>query len=394
MFKKILAITLGLVMILGLAACSKNKTENDLDIIQLNEAMYNEDGYFTNFRALDYVTLNNLDNVKIDWADIEEQINEQLEFYRPQTTVEDRSIVDGDFVQISYVGYLDGKTFSGNTQNNIYVQVDAESGSYGYIEEHIANELLGHMPGDKFDVTIEFPKTYEENMVLSGKEVTFNVTIHNILEFGECEWNNEFVKEHFYDYLGITTTEEAEEIMLSDAIFNALYNDAKFSDTIPTEITDWLFQLNLDYLQQIATNNSMTVEEYLKLNNVESKEKLKENSMESYIYQAKVYLFCQALAEHFGYKVTDSDIKTYFTNPTNKTVDETTKQQMIDQYGLNYVKAMIMYNTIQEKLPDFVTVTINRSENNKDNNENTTVPDDTVPEETTTTEPKETVGEN
>ena len=85
-------------------------------------------------------------------------------------------VVNGDIVNIDYVGSIDGVEFEGgNTKGK---GADLKIGSKSYIDD-FEEQLIGSHPGDVVDVLVTFPETYGK-ADLAGKEALFKVTINGI----------------------------------------------------------------------------------------------------------------------------------------------------------------------------------------------------------------------
>lgn len=88
------------------------------------------------------------------------------------------TVVDGDTVNIDYVGSIDGVEFSGgNTQG---MGTDLVIGSGSYIDD-FEEQLIGAHPGDNVTVTVTFPEDYGKED-LNGKEAVFEVTVNGVYD--------------------------------------------------------------------------------------------------------------------------------------------------------------------------------------------------------------------
>ncbi len=83
----------------------------------------------------------------------------------------------GDFVNIDYVGKLDGVAFNGGTATNQNVWITDDN---GYIPG-FADGIVGHRTGDTFDVDVTFPADYHSTD-LAGKEVIFTMTLNAVYD--------------------------------------------------------------------------------------------------------------------------------------------------------------------------------------------------------------------
>ena len=116
----------------------------------------------------------------------------------------DRAVADGDSVNIDYVGRVDGTEFEGgSTQGNGTV---VTIGVTQYIDDFL-DQLVGHKPGETFDVNVTFPEEYgvEE---LNGKDAVFSVTINYIQETKQPDVTDEWVEKTLKDKYGWTTVAE------------------------------------------------------------------------------------------------------------------------------------------------------------------------------------------
>ena len=59
----------------------------------------------------------------------------------------------------------------------------------------LTDQIVGHTPGETFDVTVTFPENYG-NADLSGKEAVFETTLHYIKESVTPELTDDWVKEN------------------------------------------------------------------------------------------------------------------------------------------------------------------------------------------------------
>ena len=103
--------------------------------------------------------------------------------------VEDRAVKEGDIVNISYDGAVDGNHFEGG-QSDSY---DLTIGSHTFIDT-FEDQIVGHNIGDKFDVNVTFPENYH-SADLAGKAVVFAVEVKGINYKELPELNDEFAQD-------------------------------------------------------------------------------------------------------------------------------------------------------------------------------------------------------
>lgn len=103
---------------------------------------------------------------------------------------EDRPAQIGDFVQIDYEGFKDGRPFeeTRKTENFVIKLGDA------HIAEDFDNGVAGMKPGDEKDITVSFPEEYF-NKKLSGHTVDFTVKLNEIRKEVLPEIDDELAKQ-------------------------------------------------------------------------------------------------------------------------------------------------------------------------------------------------------
>mgnify|MGYP004452312493 FL=1 len=88
--------------------------------------------------------------------------------------ITDRPAADGDIAVIDYEGFVDGKPFEGGKGEKHNLTL----GSGQFIPGFEA-QIVGHNPGDEFDVVVTFPEDYHAKE-LAGKEAAFKTVLHEI----------------------------------------------------------------------------------------------------------------------------------------------------------------------------------------------------------------------
>lgn len=116
----------------------------------------------TEAKAIDDAAI--ADYLKTDFADFVSLV-EQDENYAAK---------DGDTVNISYVGKMNGEEFEGGSAED----QDLELGSDRYIDG-FEDGLLGVKKGEKKTLNLKFPADYGKDE-LNGKDVTFEVTVNSV----------------------------------------------------------------------------------------------------------------------------------------------------------------------------------------------------------------------
>ena len=103
---------------------------------------------------------------------------------------EERPAQDGDFVQVDYEGFKDGKPFEDTkkTENFVIKLGDA------HIAEDFDKGVVGMNPGDEKEITVSFPEDYF-NKKLAGHTVDFKVKLNEIRKEVLPEIDDEMAKQ-------------------------------------------------------------------------------------------------------------------------------------------------------------------------------------------------------
>jgi len=163
-------------------------------------AYLNEDGTLKGISPLDYIEPLDYKNISVTTADVEyteEDMNADIESLLSQHKVANTdpalAAVDGDTLNIDYVGTVDGVEFEGGSTGGAGTDLTLGSGSY---VDDFEQQLIGSHPGDQVTVEVTFPDDYTSED-LQGKDAVFEVTVNSIQVLPE--FNDAFVAENFSD---------------------------------------------------------------------------------------------------------------------------------------------------------------------------------------------------
>lgn len=129
---------------------------------------------------------------EVDSSVIAQELVELMEGYATLEVV-NRAAVEGDTVNINYVGTKDGIAFEGGTYayDGGY---DLELGSGNFIDG-FEDGLIGAVAGEVRELALTFPETYG-NTELAGQDVIFTVTVNSVKETVVPELTDEFAAEN------------------------------------------------------------------------------------------------------------------------------------------------------------------------------------------------------
>lgn len=313
-----------------------------------------ENGYWEGIRALDYVTLpEDYASIPVQRADVEptsEDVQAQIDSLLSQNSttqdVTDRAAANGDTVNIDYAGTVDGVAFTGGTYSGYSLKL----GSGAFIDG-FEDQIVGHKPGETFDVTVTFPDGYRDStdadgnaLVLSGKQAVFSVTLNSIEEEVLPELTDAWVDEnygtsddlHSVEALRAFCQQQLYTSNLNTAVMDYLMDNATFRE-VPKAVTDYQVTQCLNYYDKMAQyygyDLDTFVQSMLGYDSADAMLAAMADSIESYAKEALLY---QAVAEAMDLAPTQEQIDTY--------------SAYTEAYGANYCTMIALMDTVTDAL--------------------------------------------
>ena len=272
---------------------------------------FDERGFFAGVVASELVTLPEYKGLTLPGAPSEEGvlalIDEVLAYYPLYEQITDRPLENLDTVNIDYVGSVDGVEFAGGSTGGYGTTVTI--GVTSYIDDFL-EQLIGHMPGENFDIEVTFPDPYLNNPDMSGVDAVFNITI-NYIQGDELERE---LDEEIAAAEGFADVDELlyfiENLVLSDersAIVDEMLSRAVCGE-VPQSVVDTVTRFNLAYYEDMAISNGMTLEMLLSFYGFESVDSFTAELEPDIREAAARYLAVQAIAEIENLEVTVEDV--------------------------------------------------------------------------------------
>jgi trigger factor len=204
----------------------------------------------------------------------EEEVKQELEQLRESRATiepveEDRSLVDGDWAQITYKGTLEGEA-----------EADPVAGEDSLVEiggkdtvEAFTTALRGAKPGQTLDVSATYPGEYPEQR-LAGKTVDYTIDVKAIKKRILPEANDEFAKEvgAFESYADLESRvrenlanrkRRAVETETKDKLFEALIE--RFPFPVPESLVQEQIDARLERGLRALAAQGMAPEQMRKL---------------------------------------------------------------------------------------------------------------------------------
>lgn len=226
-------------------------------------------------------------------AELEEYIKGDLKANAKTEEVKEGVLEKGMTAKLDYTGTVDGKEYASKKD----LSLELKEGNFaieGFIEG-----IIGKSVGDEFEMTLQFPKEYED-ADYAGKDIVFKVKISAIINTIVPELTDDYVKE-VYTYLGISTVDEYKAEYKKTIETNDIYKvvwpmllknvevvsyDSEELEAKTTEVAEQqelsLSQYNMT-LDSYLEAASMSKEDFMKQCEDTAKEELKYNMIRDYI---------------------------------------------------------------------------------------------------------------
>ena len=319
-----------------------------------------ENGFWQGVKALDYVTLPEdyaaipiaRTDVEPTEEDVQAEIDDLLSQHTSEKQVTDRAAADGDTVNIDYAGSVDGVAFSGGTYSGYSLTLGSGSFIDGF-----EDQIVGHTPGETFEVNVTFPDGYKDStdadgntVVLSGKKAVFTVTLNYISEDVLPELTDSWVDENYGSTDDVHTVEDLKALYqqmlyttnLQNAVMDYLLANSTFKE-LPKEVTDYQVNQCLNYYYTMASYYGYDLDDFLKTaTGYDSADALLEGMSDSITTYAKEALLYQAVAEAMDITPTQEQIDTY--------------SAYTETYGANYCTMVALMDAVSSALTDNAVV--------------------------------------
>ncbi len=349
MIKKIFAVLLCLLMVVGcLAGCNNDKQTTDPTDSATSTNPTNPTGSTNPTEKPEtpklsstlnlstdvskYVTLGDYKGVEYvlnTWNVTDDDVKKQLETAFPEyPQVKEGTTKDGDNVNISFIGYVDGKedpncTYDDKGGYNLTL------GSGAMIDGFEAG-IVGKEIGKEFELNLKFPDDYHEDY--KGKDVTFKITVNYVTgavvypevtdELVKEKTNGEYktvaeYREYLKKSLEETAKNEADNKNVTN-VMEAIIKNATFKE-LPKEEINFYNSYVLSQNQSYANMFGMTLDEWLSTmmgTSVEKFEEYNKEAAENYVKNKLVLIaICQAekkdmTDEEFDKRLTE-DMESY-----------------------------------------------------------------------------------
>lgn len=348
----------------------------------------------------DYVTINKYKGLEIEKIEEKEITDEAIEAAIIEdvtaTTVTDRAAEMGDTVNLDYVGTVDGVEFEGGNTNGAGTTLELGSGSYiGATEQYqgFEEQIVGHTPGETFDITVQFPAEYKSNPDMNNAVAVFKITLNSIYNKEE-DFSDAWVQANSTE--SKTMDEYREEVRAElEETYEKEYQTAKdtavmeaFTEEIevkklPEDKVEEEYSMMVSQYEQIASMYGMEMSDFIAgmgTTEEEFEKKMTEFAEDS----AKRKIAYELLAEELDLAPTEDEYKERIAQWAEEYGFDT-PEAFEEQYGEETIREVILEENVLAYLSEHAVQVEPKEEDTKET-EDTDTAEDTADEEAAKTE--------
>lgn len=277
--------------------------------------------------------------VEVTEEDVLAELKKEQEKNAVTRTVEDRTVEDGDQIELDFDGYVDGEAFEGGHGEDFPLTI----GSHSFID-NFEEQLIGSAIGEEKEIQVTFPEEYHAEE-LAGKPATFKTIVKKIQVKELPELDDEFAGEvsefetlDEYKADVRTKLEEKKAAEAKTAKEDALI--AKVVENAEMEIPDLMVESQArTMVQEFAQRlqyQGLTMEQYMQYTG-QTTESMIEQEKETALKRIQSRLVLEAVAAAENLEASEEDIQAEI-------------DKMASQYGMEseQVRSMIDDEQMEE----------------------------------------------
>jgi trigger factor len=297
--------------------------------------------YTISFTILPQVTLGDWQAKKITRKEVtvsDEEVNEALNDLTKMLAKEnvvERAAAMGDKTVLDFEVSVDGKVIDGGVGKSYPITLGEKKMIPGFEEA-----VVGHVANDEFEFKLNFPKDYSAG--LGGKEATFKIKVHSVMERVSPELNDELAKslgETDKAALVARLTEniknekmDREQERLEIEAVKTVVDSIKLGTIPPKAITQEIQKLTQEFEHTLA-HQGQTMENYLKMTNKQKSDIEKEFEPKA-MERVKTSLVVSQIIDENNLEVTKEELEAeikdqqeYFATRNPQAVSEVDKPE-------------------------------------------------------------------
>ena len=289
------------------------------------------------------------EEINVSNEEINEYIKNELAKYKTLKNV-DTTLQYGHTAVFDFCGKLDGVAFEGGTATNYELLIGSNSFVPGF-----ESQMVGMKINETRNLNITFPKDYVEH--LAGKDVVFEVTLHEIKEDVYPTLNDEFVQSlkiekvndlvsynNYIHNIIYQSKEKAANNNLVAQIFKLLKE--KNPTIIPSGIVNDLVESQIDQLSKTAEAYKIPLDMFLKYSGINSLEEYKVSYAEIAKNQVHEELILKEVIKLENIIISDEQANEYLNQNEN----------LKERYSLQAIKEFLAMQKCVDELVKLNTV--------------------------------------
>lgn len=274
------------------------------------------------------------DAVKVTKHEIEHEVGHILDRYA-ELVSKDGKVEEGDTTIIDFKGFMDNKEFEGGSAENYTLEVGSHSFIPGFEEG-----MIGMKKNESKDIKLTFPKDYMAKD-LAGKEVVFNVTVHDIKKRVIPDLDEEFFKD--LDMEGVSNKEELNKVVEEEIIAQKeqLADNKFIEDLLEAATKNMTIELDDEIIESETDRMYKDFVEKMKMQGVSeelyfayaqtTKEKLLEDMKEEAKKRVLYRYLLEAIVKEEKIEVSDKEAKAELKNMIEKY--HVTEEEIMKELG-------------------------------------------------------------
>lgn len=312
-----------------------------------------------NYKGLEYKKV----SVSVTDKEIAAEIDDRCEKATETKEEKTGTVKDGDTINISYEGKIDGKTFEGGSADNQSITVGTSQMIDGFIDG-----LIGKKVGSTVKLDLKFPDDYHKKDV-AGKDVVFEVTVNSKQAKIVPEYDIDFIKDNS-DYDNVKDYEasvkkdllEAKKAQadteLKNGLWETIIGKSKAKKYPEEELTAAKEKLKTTYTQ-LAEQQGATYEEFIKSVGYTEKKwnALMKETAEGTVFQEMVL---HSIAREEGIEVSGDEYDKYLqelldrVGMTEKQYKDSNNGQSIEDWAeQEEIKVGMLLNKVLDKVMEY-----------------------------------------
>ena len=295
-------------------------------------------------------------NVEVTDEDVSAELVKVQDRNSRMVDVDNRGALTGDTAVIDFEGFCDGKAFEGGKAEGFELSLGS-----GQFIPGFEDQIVGHTPGETFDVTVTFPEDYG-NEDLNGKEAVFETTLNYIKESVTPELTDDWVKENLGESMSLNSVDELKAFVKSTMLYDnqasdvytALHDKASYADELPQTALDYYRDVLLYRIytnaQKYGTDMNTLLSSGMMGSSYDSVDAYLADANDSIKSITQQALLMQAVAEKTGFKCDTATMNADF----GRYYGTTDPSQYVSAYGENYIKMNVLQSDVMQNLIDNV----------------------------------------